>query len=67
MCFKGTCETAQPVGLTLGLMLDTDEILKSANREPVFIPLLGDMLNTILPQVKETSKSSTKFNFKTLE
>ena len=38
LCFKGACETAQPIGLTLGLMLGTDEILKNANREPIFGP-----------------------------
>lgn len=32
MCLKGACDSAQPIGLTLGVMLGTDEILKFANR-----------------------------------
>jgi hypothetical protein len=58
LCFKGTCETAQPIGLTLGIMLGADEILKNANREPIFAPFLGDILNKILPE--GISKDSTK-------
>ena len=49
-CLKGACEVAQPVGLTLGLMLGTDEIFKSAGREAIFAPFLGGTLNIILPQ-----------------
>lgn len=56
LCFKGTCESAQPVGLSLGLMLGTDEILKAADREPIFAPFLGGILNTVLPEkVKKDS------------
>lgn len=50
LCFKGACDQAQPIGLTLGLMLGTDEILKSVNREPIFAPFLGSILNTVLPE-----------------
>lgn len=50
LCFKGACETAQPVWLTLGIMLGTDEILKSANRDPIFAPFLGGVLNSVLPE-----------------
>ena len=32
MCAKGACEAAQPVGLGLGLMLGTDEIVKASGR-----------------------------------
>jgi len=38
LCFKGVCESAQPVGLTLGLKLGTDEILKGVKRDPIFAP-----------------------------
>lgn len=58
LCFKGACDTAQPVGLTLGLMLGTDEVLKNANRDPIFGPILGSILNSVLPE--NVSKDSTK-------
>ena len=49
-CLKFGCDTAQPVGVSLGLMLGADEILKAANVEPVFIPMLGGILKTVLPE-----------------
>ena len=57
LCLKGTCEAAQPIGVALGLALGTDEIFKSAGREPVFGPILGGVLNTILS--KKTAESET--------
>lgn len=65
LCLKGLCETAQPVGLTLGLMLGTDEILKSANREPIFAPFLGGILNSALPS--NTTKDSNQLISKSLD
>lgn len=47
-CLKYTCDAAQPVGLGLGLMLGADDILKQANKEPIFLPLLGSMLSVVL-------------------
>jgi hypothetical protein len=58
LCFKGACDSAQPIGLTLGLMLGSDEILKGANREPIFAPFLGSILNTVLPE--STHKDSIR-------
>lgn len=55
MCLKGACDSAQPIGLTLGLMLGTDEILKNANREPLFGPFLGSALNAVFPADKKNS------------
>ena len=49
MCAKGACDTVHPAGSALGLMLGTDEVLKAANREPIFAPFLGGLLNQILP------------------
>jgi len=40
LCLKGACEAGQPIGLTLGLMLGSDEILKAAGRDALFAPLL---------------------------
>lgn len=50
LCAKGVCETAQPVGLTLGIMLGADEILKQSGRDAFFGPLLGNVVNTVLPE-----------------
>ena len=64
-CLNGACEIAQPIGLTLGLMISTDTILKEANRDPIFTPFVarlaypgpvgrmvrrGGSLNPILPE-----------------
>jgi len=57
-CLKNACDSAQPIGLTLGLLLGTDEILKGAKREPIFTPFLGSILNTILPE--NLSKDSVR-------
>src|ERR1700675_351085 len=65
LCFKGACESAQPIGLTLGLMLGADEVLKNANREPIFAPLLGNILNKVLPE--SISKDSINLNNKNIE
>ena len=54
-CLKGACETAQPLGVTLGLMISTDAILKDANREPIFTPLLAGALNQFLPEAGKPS------------
>lgn len=56
-CLKGACETAQPVGVTLGLMISTDQILQAANREPIFTPFLAGLLNQILPETGNPSTS----------
>jgi|SRR5271154_2857996 len=59
LCFKGVCDTtAQPVGLTLGLMLGVDEIFKAGELEPIFAPLLGGILKNALPE--SVTKSSTR-------
>jgi len=31
-------------------MLGTDEILRGVNREPIFAPMLGGILNSVLPE-----------------
>jgi hypothetical protein len=49
-CAKGVCDTAQPVGLTLGLMLGYDEVIKTTGREAFFGPMIGESLNKILPK-----------------
>lgn len=48
--FKSLWDTAQLVGLTLGLMLGTDELLRGANSPPVFTPFLSQSLNQIFPE-----------------
>jgi hypothetical protein len=68
LCFKGACESAQPIGLTLGLMLGTDEILKGVKRDPIFAPFLGGILNTVLPEnIIEDSTKLINDNINSLE
>lgn len=43
-CAKGACETAQPVALSLGLMLGADEVIKAGGRDPIFAPFLASIL-----------------------
>jgi hypothetical protein len=56
-CLKGACYAAQPIGLTLGVMLGTDEILKHANRDPIFAHLLGKFLYALFPADKKQKES----------
>lgn len=56
-CIKGACDQAQPVGLTLGLMLGADEALKYGNKDPIFGPLLGSGIQALFP-------SENRVNFK---
>lgn len=67
MCAKGACEAAQPVGLGLGLMLGTDEILKSSGRDAMFSPLLGKGLNYIFPLPENDKKDYMKLIHKSLK
>lgn len=60
LCTKGICDSAQPVGLGLGLMLSADEVLKHANREPIFGPYLGAILNTVLPETQKSLMNTSK-------
>jgi len=50
LCGKSFCDYAAPVGLGLGLMLGTDQVLKDSGREAFFTPFLGSGLNKILPK-----------------
>lgn len=56
-CIKGACDQAQPVGLTLGLMLGADDALKYGNKDPIFGPLLGSGTQALFP-------SENRFKFK---
>jgi len=58
-CFKVGCEAAPHLGLALGLMVGADEILKNADQNPVFMPLLGGVLKNILPNNNTQGADST--------
>ena len=58
MCLKGACEIAQPLGVTLTLMIAGDEIVKSSGRYPIFIPMIGGVINQVIGEGK-TLKAST--------
>jgi hypothetical protein len=58
-CLKYGCDLVGPgIGVGLGLMVSSDEILKGGGREPIFTPFLGSLLNKILPDnnTKESDK-----------
>jgi len=50
LCAKGVCDSANPIGVGLGLILGADQVLKDcyAGREAFFGPILGSGLNKIL-------------------
>lgn len=56
-CIKGVCDQAQPIGLTLGIMLGLDEALKHGDKEPIFGPFLGSGVQALFP-------SENRVNFK---
>jgi len=49
LCAKGVCDQAQPVGVAMGILLGIDTSLEMADRKPIFGPLLGSALKTVLP------------------
>jgi len=51
-CAKGACETAAPVGVTLGIMAGFDTMLEHKGRSPIFLPFLADVLIPDSPQEK---------------
>ena len=61
-CLKGACESAQPVGVTVGMMLTTDQILTLANKEPIFAPYIVTLMHTFFPGTRE--ESLTQFFYK---
>jgi hypothetical protein len=65
MCLKCVCDQAQPIGL--GLLIAYDEILKSGNNAPIFMHLLGSMLNIVLPNKVDNTESTSKLITDALE
>ena len=49
LCAKGVCDGAQPVGVSMGIMLGIDTVLEKADHKAIFGPALGHALKTILP------------------
>jgi hypothetical protein len=50
------CNQAQPVGIAKGILLGVDTALERADRNPIFGPILGSALKTILPKSKVQTK-----------
>lgn len=53
LCAKGLCETAQPVALSLGLMLGADEVIKAGGRPAVFAPFLANIFVQLILKLQE--------------
>lgn len=47
-CIKGSCNQLPHLGLGLSLGAITDQILENSEREPIFIPFWGGMLNKMI-------------------
>ena len=63
MCVKGACEAAQPLGTGLGIMLAIAaqrESLKFSNRDPIFIPIISGVINSVLPHQNDTVRTLQK-------
>jgi len=37
-CAKGLCDTASPIGISLGLILGVDQVLKDGGRDAFLVP-----------------------------
>nr|YP_010164136.1 hypothetical protein K8J96_mgp42 [Metarhizium album]QRK27501.1 hypothetical protein [Metarhizium album] len=47
-CIKGSCDQLPNIGIGLGLGAAMDQILENSGRDPIFMPFLGNMLNTMI-------------------
>lgn len=54
-CAKGFCDAAQPVAVSIGVMVTADNILKEANMDPIFTPIIGGAINRVFPGKSELS------------
>ena len=57
VCVKGVCDQAQPVGVAMGIMLGVDTALERADNKPIFGPVLGSALKTVLPNTEAKLKT----------
>jgi hypothetical protein len=58
LCAKGVCDQAQPVGVSMGILLGIDTSLQMADHKPIFGPILGSALKTVLPNDEIKTKIS---------
>ena len=56
LCAKGVCDGAQPIGVSMGIMLGIDTVLERADHKPIFGPALGHALKTVLPKSNPEQK-----------
>ena len=57
LCAKGVCDGAQPIGVSMGIMLGIDTVLEKADRKAIFGPALGHALKTVLPNNSTEQKT----------
>jgi hypothetical protein len=58
LCAKGVCDQAQPVGIAMGILLGIDTSLIMADQKPIFGPILGSAIKTVLPHEEVKIKIS---------
>ena len=57
LCAKGVCDHVQPVGVAMGILLGIDTSLIMADQKPIFGPILGSAIKTVLPNEVKTKVS----------
>ena len=57
LCAKGVCDHAQPVGVAMGILLGIDTSLIMADQKPIFGPILGSAIKTVLSNEVKTKVS----------
>jgi hypothetical protein len=61
LCVKGVCEAGAPVGFALGVMAGFDQILEHKGRDPLFLPMLANVLLPDTPAQLEYKQRKNVF------
>jgi hypothetical protein len=49
VCAKGLCDSAQPIGYTIGLMMGIDALLINSGDEAIFSPIIASTIKKVIP------------------
>jgi hypothetical protein len=60
-CAKGACETAAPIGVSIGIMAGVDTMLEHKGRNPLFLPFIADILIPDSPEEKYYKEKRKNF------
>jgi hypothetical protein len=62
LCGKGICDSAQPIGVSMGIMIGIDTFLEKADQKAIFGPVIGNALKTVLPNRNVEQKTIDLIN-----